>query len=258
MDLIDSHAHLTSTGLAERLEEVLTGAVAAGVGHIITVAASVEDARAARDIAADHPIVSATAGIHPHEAAKARTGDVERIAELLDEPEVMAVGEIGLDFHYDFADRQTQIDLLSAQLEMASGRDLPLVIHCREAVSDTVALLERYGFRDRKVVFHCFTGSAAEARTVREYGWRLSFAGMVTFKNARALQDLAGEYPADELMLETDSPYLSPVPVRHVKPNEPAHLCHTAAFLAKLRQTPLAELAAQTRENTRQFFRLPV
>ena len=257
MELIDSHAHLTSAGLIERLDEVLAKGEAAGVGHVITVAVDVADGVAARGIAARRPMVSATAGIHPHEAAKVNEGDIDRIAQLLGEPEVVAVGEIGLDYYYDFADRDTQIRVLSMQLEMAAGYDLPVVLHCREAFEDTVDLLARYGFHDKPVVFHCFTGSVDEARTVADRGWRISFTGMVTFKHSTDLLPIVRDYPADGLMLESDSPYLSPVPVRHVRPNEPAHLVHTARFLADLRGELLAALARLTTGNTRRFFNLP-
>jgi len=257
MDLIDSHAHLTFAGLVERLDDVLDNARAAGVRHIITVASDAGDAEMALDIAHAQTMVSCTAGIHPHEAVKVGEDDLDRVAALLDEPEVKAVGEIGLDYHYDFADRRTQMDLLSAQLEIARPTDLPLVIHCREAFDDTISLLRQHGYADRPVVFHCFTGSAEDAKRVAKHGWRISFTGIVTFKNSAALAVIAAEYPLDKLMLETDSPYLSPIPVRNVQPNEPAHLVHTARFLAERRGLDVEDLASRTADNTRRFFNLP-
>jgi TatD DNase family protein len=170
---------------------------------------------------------------------------------------VVAVGEIGLDYFYDFADRDTQMRVFGDQLAMAAGRDLPLVIHCREAFDDTIALLEQHGHDNKPVVFHCFTGTKEEAQRVTAHGWRISFTGVVTFKKSTELQEIARVYPAEQLMLETDSPYLSPVPVRHIHPNEPAHVAHTSRFLAALRGENPEALAAQATANTRAFFRLP-
>ncbi len=141
-------------------------------------------------------------------------------------------------------------------MEIAQAHDLPLVIHCREALDDAIELLENHGFKDKRVVVHCFSGTAEEAKRVADHGWRISFTGMVTFNKMVELQKLAREYPADLMMLETDSPYLSPVPIRHVRPNQPSHIVHTARFLAQLRNVPLDELAQQTLRNTREFFGL--
>ncbi len=256
MNLIDSHAHLTSKGLAERLDEVLDNAAQAGVCHVITVAGDRSDAIAAWEIARRYSAVSATAGIHPHEAAKASAADVDEIARLLSQPQVVAIGEIGLDYYYDFSDRDSQKRVFSAQLEVAQGLDVPLVVHCREAFDDAIELLCRYGFSRRRVVIHCFSGSATEAHRVTENGWQLSFTGMVTFKNATTLLDIARQYPLDRMMLETDAPYLSPVPVRHVRPNEPANLIYTAKFLAALHKTSIELLAERTTRNAREFFTL--
>ena len=256
MELIDTHAHLTATGLVDRLDEVLENARKSHVAHIITIAADADDSQRCVELAREHAIVSASAGIHPHEAGKFSSGDADRVAALADEPEVVAIGEMGLDYHYDFADRDTQLRVFSAQLELAQGRGLPLVIHCREAFDDCIAALERYGFRDQPVVFHCFTGSASEAERVARCGWRISFTGVVTFKNSTALREIARVYPADKLMVETDSPYLSPVPVRNIRPNQPAHILHTVRFLAELREVEVETLAQSSAAAARSFFRL--
>jgi TatD DNase family protein len=256
MQFIDTHAHLTYPALHERLHEVLANARAAGVCHVISIASDVRDAEAALVIARAHAMVSCTAGIHPHEAGKLQDGDHERIAALLAEPRVVAVGEIGLDYHYDFADRETQRRVFARQLEIATGCGKPLVIHCRQAFNDCLELLEGGGFRDRPVVFHCFTGTADEAEKAARRGWRVSFTGIVTFRNSTDLQAIARDYPANQLMLETDAPYLTPAPIRQVKPNEPAYVAHTARFLAELRGVAVADLAAQTSANARSFFGL--
>lgn len=254
--LIDTHAHLTNEALAPRVDEVLANCRKAGVVQVISIASNADDADRCVQLAEREPMVFASAGIHPHDAGKCAAGDVERVRLLLDHPRVVAAGEMGLDYHYDFAERGVQREVFAAQLKMAGEFDLPLVIHCREAFEDCVELLEKHGFRDRRVVLHCFTGTAAEAERVAAMGWRVSFTGIVTFKNSTELQAIARDYPADQLMLETDSPFLSPVPVRHVRPNEPAHVAHVAAFLAELRGVPLAKLAAETTMNARQFFGL--
>ena len=255
MELIDTHAHLTYAGLVERVDDVLANARAAGVRHIISIASDAQDAQRCLDLARAYPgRISSTAGIHPHESGKVAEGDAARVRALLDKPEVVALGEVGLDYYYDFADRETQKRVLGMQLELACEVDKPLVVHCREAFDDTIDLLSRYGYRDRRVVFHCFTGSSDDAKRVAECGWRISFTGIVTFKKLTELQAIARDYPADQLMVETDSPYLSPVPVRHVKPNEPAHVAHTARFLAALRGVDVDVLAAETTANAEVFF----
>jgi len=257
MQLIDTHAHLTHPDLRGDVAAVFERAREAGVAHIITIASDARDAEGALSLARAHAMVSCTAGIHPHEAGKVAGGDLPRIAELLRDPRVVAVGECGLDYHYDFAERDVQRRVFAAQLDIARGAGKPLVIHCREAFDDCAALLEDHGYRDQPVVFHCFTGTADEAARAAQRGWRISFTGIVTFKNSTELQGIARAYPANQLMLETDAPYLSPVPVRNVRPNEPAHVAHTAKFLAELRRVPIDELAAQTTANAVVFFKLP-
>jgi TatD DNase family protein len=256
MTLIDSHAHLTFEVLQPDLEGVLSRAQEAGVEHVITIGTSIEDSKRAVDLARTCANVSATVGVHPHEAAKTTEAELAKLAGLVSAPHVIGIGEIGLDYHYDFSDRASQYRVFEAQLELASSQALPLVIHCREAVEDAVPILSAAGFDRRPVVFHCFTGTQAEADRIAEHGWRISFTGIVTFPRSTELQAIAQVYPADQLMIETDSPYLSPVPVRGVTPNEPAHLVHTARFLADLRAESFDALAAQTTTNTRSFFGL--
>lgn len=256
MDLIDTHCHLTSDALAADAAAVIARAVAAGVGRMITVATDAADARAARALARRHPELRIAAGIHPHDAARAGPADLDALAQTWTDPLCVAAGEMGLDYHYDFSPRDAQHDLFARQLERAAPTGLPIVVHSREAHADTVAMLERAGYRDRPVVFHCFTGSADEAADVAAHGWRISFTGVVTFRKSEALHAIAASYPAEHLMIETDSPYLSPEPVRHVRPNEPAHLVHTATFLARLRGTTPDTIAAQTTAAAEAFFGL--
>jgi TatD DNase family protein len=256
MSLIDSHAHLTFDVFRDDLDAVLARAADAGVAHVVTIGTDLADSRRAAEIAAANRTVSAVVGIHPHEAAKVGPDDLDALADLVGAPGVVGIGEIGLDYHYDFSDRESQRRVFEAQLGLASARAHPLVIHCREAVGDTLSILLAAGFADRPVVFHCFTGTAAEAARIAEHGWRISFTGIVTFRKSTDLQAIARDYPADRLMLETDCPYLSPEPMRSVRPNEPALLIHTARFLAELRGEPLDEFIARTSANTRGFFGL--
>ena len=256
MPLIDTHCHLTSDALSRDLFGVCRRARAAGVARMITVATDAADSRRAVAVADHYQGVSATVGIHPHEAAKVKAGDWRLLCELRHNPSVVAWGEIGLDYHYDFADGKTQQEVFSAQLADVRRTSLPVIIHCREAVADVVAMLEDHGFRDRRVVFHCFSGAGDEADAIIDRGWWLSFTGMVTFKNSKDLQDIARRYPLQQLMLETDAPYLSPEPHRQIKPNEPRLLMHTAAFLADLKGVSRAEMEELTTANAELFFGL--
>jgi len=258
MGLIDSHAHLTYPGLVERIPEVLGHCDQAGVDAVITIGTRLTDAREAIELARRYPSrVYAAAAFHPHEADKVGAGDIDAMSRLWAEPEIVAIGEIGLDHHYDFADRVRQREVFARQLSLAAPINKPIIIHCREALDNAVPMLVAHGFRDRRVVFHCFTGTADEAGRIAEHGWRISFTGIVTFPKSQALQEIARTYPSDRIMVETDSPYLSPVPVRGKQPCEPAYVAHTARFLAELRGTPYDAFVAQTTGNTRTFFGLP-
>jgi len=257
MGLVDSHAHLTFPELIDQIEEVLARARSAGVDQIITVGTNPVDVCKAVELADRFPdCIRAAVGFHPHGAKDVTAADLKTLDGLVDYQAVVALGEIGLDYHYDFSPRSVQLDVFDKQLQIASRCELPLVIHSREAVDETVRALETSGFAGRRVVFHCFTGTAEEAASIAEHGWRISFTGVVTFKGSRWLQAIARDYPADRLMVETDCPYLSPVPVRGKHPNEPAHIAHTVRFLADLRGVSYETLAEQTAQNTRDFFGL--
>ncbi len=258
MPLIDAHAHLTDPHFATDLDAVLARARQAGVEGVITIAQSVADAERAIELARGHQHMWATAGIHPHQAGTVAADDWAQLGTLLEDPAVVACGEIGLDYHYDFADRTKQRDVLRRQIELAAPTELPLVIHCREAFDDVIGLLLEGGFEGKPVVFHCFSATRAEAGRVADRGWRVSFTGVVTYKSAEEVRRVARDYPVDQLMLETDAPYLAPKPLRSRFPNEPANLIHTARFLADLRNQPLDELIEQTAANTRTFFKLPL
>ncbi len=255
MGLIDSHAHLTFPELADQLDAVLARCEQADVDRVITIGTDLADGRRAVELAHRFPErIRAGAAFHPHEAGKVTDSGLTAMAVLWDDPRVVALGEMGLDYHYDFADRATQRSVFARQLDLAGDKPKPIVIHCREAFADLVPILVDHGFENRSVVFHCFTGSSSEAEQVAEHGWRISFTGVVTFPKADELKEIARTYPADKLMVETDSPFLSPVPVRNKRPNEPAHLAHIVRFLAELRDVSFEPLAEQTANNTRAFF----
>ncbi len=257
MGLIDSHAHLTFPELRDRLDEILTRCDAAGIDRIITLGINLDDASSAVQFARLHPDrIHAAGAFHPHEAEKVTDDLLTAMAELWDDPCVVALGEMGLDYYHEFAAQNTQRSVFARQLELAALRSKPLIIHCREAFADTIPMLVEHGFEGRPVVFHCFTGSTTEALSLEEHGWRISFTGVVTFPKSTELQQIAKSYPYEALMIETDSPYLSPVPVRGRQPNEPAHLVHVARFLAGLRGVSYEDIVEQTAGNTRQFFDL--
>ncbi len=256
MAMIDSHCHLTSEALYARLDEVLQRAHAAGVSGLVTIATDAADSRRAVAVADHYDGVHATIGIHPHQAGNISEADWNCLRELRHNPNVVGWGEIGLDYHYDFAERTVQQEVFARQLEMARRARLPLVIHCREAVADVLGHMDRHAGALPRVVFHCFTGTAAEADAIIERGWWLSFTGVVTFKNSSELQAIARRYPVEQLMLETDAPYLSPEPMRRARPNEPALMVHTARFIAALKGIALDDLIARTTANARAFFGL--
>jgi TatD DNase family protein len=201
--------------------------------------------------------VHVACGIHPHQAGEAREGCDSALHSFARRDDVYAVGEMGLDYHYDFADRPTQARIFRSQLEIATDVQKPIVIHCREAHDDVMATLTDFP-KLARVVFHCFTGTLGEAREILDRGYWLSLTGVVTFKRSDELRKVAMLLPEDQLMIETDSPYLSPEPLRSVRPNEPAHLIHTAACIAKARDISIERLAELTTANTRRFFSLPV
>lgn len=254
--LIDSHCHLTYEGLIERLDEVLRSARSAGVGECVTIATDLEDAQRALALAAKHPTIHVAAGIHPHQAGKAPPRWEQTLSEIVARPDVYAVGETGLDYHYDFAKVETQQRVFCGHLDIATAREKPVVIHCREAHRDTLDILAEFPNISR-IVFHCFTGTLAEAKEILDAGHWISLTGVVTFKKSDELRQVARLIPADRLMVETDSPYLSPEPVRSTRPCEPAFVRHTAACIAAARGIPLDELIAITSANTRRFFALP-
>lgn len=253
MELIDSHAHLTNPRFAPEVDAVVRRAREAGVSEIVTIGADLADSRAALALAKRSPGVHATAGIHPH-AADTATGEALRgIAELVRAAGVVAVGETGLDYHYDNAPRERQRSAFAAHLELARETGLPVVVHTRGADEDTRALLREAG-QGTTGVLHCFSAGRALLEDALEMGWSISFTGLITFRNYLDA-DLLRAVPADRIMVETDSPYLAPVPYRGRR-NEPAFVTEVLLCAAELRGEDPADLARATVRNTRSFFRL--
>jgi len=252
--MIDAHAHLTDERFAADVDEVLARAAEAGVETVVSIATDPEDARAAIALAERHAGVFATAGIHPHAAARATEDAFAEVAALLRHPRVVAVGEAGLDYHYDFAPRDLQIAAFRRQLRLGIEHDLPVVVHCREADEDVAMLIREAGPRCRGVL-HCFSGARALLDTALSLGWYISFAGTITFRNYGDAE-LLRAVPLDRLLIETDSPYLAPVPFRGRR-NEPGYVTQVAARAAELRGEDAAHLGSVTAANARAFYRLP-
>jgi len=258
MALIDSHAHLTYPEFRDRIGDVLVKCDQSGVERVITIGTSLEDARNAVALARAHPKrIHAAAGFHPHEADSVTDEQIAAMTRLWDDPLIVAFGEMGLDYHYNFADRAKQRHVFKSQLEAARDHNKPIIIHARESIDDVIPMLVDEGFANRRVVFHCFTGTDDDAAKIAAHGWRISFTGIVTFPKSGDLQNIARGYPTEKIMVETDSPYLSPVPVRSAKPCEPAYVAHTARFLSQLREVAYDDFVDQTRRNAVQFFGLP-
>jgi TatD DNase family protein len=245
---IDDHCHLDPD--PDTAARTVQAAREAGVERMVNIGTDVESSRAAIRVARTHDGVWATAGVHPHDAV----GGIDGLADLLLEPEVVAVGECGLDYHYDHSPRADQRAVFAAQVVLAIAHDLALVIHTREAWDDTFAILADTGTPER-TVFHCFTGGAPEAERALAVGGHLSFSGIATFPSAADVREAAAHCPVDRLLVETDAPFLAPVPHRG-KPNEPALLPVVGAAVAAAKNLPVEGVAAATWTNAARVYRL--
>ena len=253
--LFDSHCHLTDERFRDDLDEVVANAAAAGVLRMVTISSTPDDAEAALAIAERFDNVWATAGIHPHSVAEVGRDAISRVADLADDPKIVALGETGLDYHYDNAPRSVQRAALRRHVELSADLALPLIVHCREADDDMIAMIQEvegevYG------VLHCFDGTVELLEAALEAGWMISFSGLVTFKNYEG-DGLVRDVPPDQLMIETDSPYLAPVPNRG-KRNEPAHVRYVAETLARIRGETLDDISINTFRNATKFYGLPM
>jgi TatD DNase family protein len=257
---VDSHCHLDDPDFDSDREAVIARARAAGVRYLMTIggAAGPDAMEAALTIAARHEGVFAAAGVHPHEASKAEDRHFDQLRKWAGHPKFLAVGEIGLDYHYDHSPRETQKKVFIRQLELAREIKRPIVIHCREAWDDLGEIIEAHWSRSAGSglggILHCFSGGREDASKFLDWGFLVSFAGTITFKKADDLRAVAAQIPLDRLLTETDSPYLAPVPHRG-KRNEPAYVVEVTRALAALHNLSPEELGSRAVQNFVRFFR---
>lgn len=256
MNLIDAHCHLTYEPFTD-IDAVLKRSKDAGVTSWVTIGTDLADSQKTVELASRFENMFAAVAIHPHSAKSADNQTIAQLKELAKNKKVVAIGETGLDLHYDFSTPQQQRDSFIRHLEIAKELNLSIVIHSREAFDETMEILKAHESDLKRLVFHCYSGNVQQAKMILDRGWYISLTGVVTFKNAETTRDVAKYVPLDRLMIETDAPYLSPEPMRKQKVNEPALLIHTARFIAGLRGMELAKFAETVTATTAQFFSLP-
>jgi TatD DNase family protein len=255
MDLFDTHAHLDDEQLSSDVADVVERAAAAGVSRILAVGTTATSSRNCLVHATSFPRVWSSAGIHPNHAAEAQPGDWDEIVRLSNEPRVVALGETGLDLYWKDTPLSVQQDYFDRHIRLSQATGLPLVIHLRETAAEILAMLTAARQRGPLTgIMHSFTGTAVQAAEFMDLGLHISFAGMVTFKKSDDLRAVVAVVPAERLLVETDSPYLSPEPFRGKRPNEPARVIHTAECVAKARGETLSALARQTTANALALF----
>jgi TatD DNase family protein len=258
--IVDSHCHLDDAAFDGDRDEVLERAREAGIGMVLAIGTGdgPPDLEAAIRLADRYETVYATVGIHPHDAQKADAASLDRLAELCGHPKVVAVGEIGLDYHYDNSPREKQREVFVDQMQIARQAGKPIVIHTRDAWEDTMELLSTHWLPGGlSGVMHCFSGDCEQARESLDLGFLISFAGVVTFRRAESLRAAAAAVPLDRLLVETDAPYLTPEPYRKIRRNEPRYVVETARKVAELRGIEYEKLAAATSHNFCALFDLP-
>jgi len=256
MELIDTHSHLTFDGLIQDIDGVVARSKAAGVTGWLTVGTDMQENQKAIELTEKYENMYAAVGMHPHDAKDVTDDTLTRLKEFTRNEKVVAIGETGLDFHYNFSKQTDQKRAFAAQLTIAKELNLPVIIHCREAFDETMEILDRFGQGLKGVVFHCFSGSAEQAKIVLDYGFYISFTGVVTFKNSEFTRQVAKIVPLNRLMLETDCPYMSPEPMRKQKINEPALMLHTAKYLAELKDMDLTDFTNAVTATSRAFFQI--
>jgi TatD DNase family protein len=256
MQLFDTHAHLDQPEFDDDRDEVLARALAAGVTHIVAVGISADTSQVAIELASQHACVFAAVGMQPNYLKDSSPGDWDRVIAMLDDPGVVAIGETGLDRYWDFTPLNLQQDYFDRHMRLSQQSGLPFIVHMRDCDEDILIMLRaarQHG--PLSGVMHSFTGSRAMMEECVSLGLYISFAGMVTYKKSADLREIAATVPDDRILIETDSPYLSPEPVRKIKRNEPAHVQHTAACLAEVRGMTAEDFAALTTANAIRLFR---
>jgi TatD DNase family protein len=256
MKIADSHCHLTMEAFDADRTDAIARAAQEGVGLFVTVPSRKGDGPACSALAAADPRIYSTAGLHPHEARLWDDDARRELADALASPRTLAIGEIGLDFHYDLSPRPQQDTAFREQIAIAREAKKPVVIHTRQARQETIDILKTEGARDTGGIIHCYTEDRATAEAILDLGFYISFSGIATFPKALDIQEAAKYVPADRILVETDAPFLAPIPHRGRR-NEPALITSTLAFLARLRGETVETLAARTYENTVRAFRIP-
>lgn len=255
---IDTHCHLTFEKFGEDRDAVVARAKAVGVSPMIVIGAGegLEGNPKTLEFVGRHPDLYCCLGVHPHDAGKVTPGYVDALKKWAEDPKVVGIGETGLDYHYDFSAREAQHRCFAEQIVLAEELHFPLMIHTREAWSDTIRILKETGLPKRKGIFHCFGETLKEAMQAVEMGFLISIPGIVTFqKKSETLQEIAREVDLDHLLIETDAPYLAPVPHRG-KRNEPAFVVEVGKKIAELKGCSLEEVAAKTTANAKRIFGL--
>ena len=255
--LIDSHAHIHFDDFKDELPQVLERLQTAGVGCLINVGTDIPTSEQCVALAHEYPFIFAAVGFHPHEAKDADTAALAAIKELAADEHVVAIGEIGLDYYYEHSPQDIQQEVFRQQIRLAREVKLPIIIHCRDSFEDCLRILDEEQGWQGGGVFHCYTGDLATAKQIMKKGWYVSFSGIVTFKKAEDLQEVARQVPRDRFLIETDAPYLAPIPKRG-KRNEPAFVTHVAAKMAELKAITVDDIARITARNAKELFGLPV
>jgi len=253
--IIDSHCHLDMKSYRDDLDSIIQRASQHGVAGVVTIGIDVASSKAAVSIAQRFKTIRATVGIHPHDAERADPRDLDRLADLVEQHRecIVGYGEIGLDYVKDYSEPHIQRSLFRKQLGLARELDLPVIIHDREAHDDCIAIIREEGPFEQGGIMHCFSGDLEFAKKIIDCNLHISIPGIVTFKNAHDLQEVAAGMPLDKMLIETDGPFLAPTPYRG-KRNEPVYTLYTTAAIARLRQTPIAEIASQTSANACSLF----
>jgi TatD DNase family protein len=256
--LSDTHCHLEMLGTEEEIQEKIARAKAGGVELIVTIGTDLASSRVASDYAKNHHEVYATVGVHPHEAKLATEDTLEQFLEMIrHNQKIRGIGETGLDFYYDHSPRDIQISSFKGHIELARKTDLPLVVHSRNAPKETLAVLKENQADQIGGIIHCFSENLEMARGAIELNFLISFSGIITFKTAGELQRVVGEIPLEHMLIETDSPFLSPAPYRGKK-NEPAYVMKVAEKIAEIKKIPLEEVTRVTTCNAKRIYGITV
>lgn len=254
--LIDSHAHIHFDEFKDEIPQVLERAQQAGVQALINVGTDLVSSRQAILLAEQHPFIFAAVGVHPHDVSKMQDRDLRELQKIGRHPKVVAVGEIGLDYHYEHSPRETQLRRLADLIQVAHEIEKPLILHCREAFEECFQILDETDGWKRGGVFHCYTGDLPTAEKIFKKKFYISFSGIITFKKSEALKAVAREISTDRFLIETDCPFLAPEPHRG-KRNEPAYVKRVAEELGKIRVVSFESIAQKTTQNSQALFALP-